>query len=90
VGQLQLAARVARPGRWTAMIDREDLVDDKNPDDAADSAAQRRLIAAYLSSARYEVAMLSPTGLRLLEMTIASLTKGVAVNAVDRTPDILS
>ena len=66
------------------------MVDNENSGDAADSVTQRQLIAAYLNSARDDVAMLSPTGLRLLEMTIASLTTGVAVSVADGTPESLS
>jgi hypothetical protein len=63
---------------------------DRNGSGIADGKAQRQLIAAYLSSAREEVAVLSPTGLRLLEMTIASLTNGVTVNVVEQTSQSVS
>jgi hypothetical protein len=63
---------------------------DKNAIGMAEGKAQRQLIAAYLSSARKDVAVLSPTGLRLLEMTIASLTNGVTVNVVEQTSQSVS
>ncbi len=66
------------------------MSDKENSTDNGDNAAQLQLIVAYLSSAREEVAMLSPTGLRLLEMTIQSLTTGVAVNVVEQPPQSLS
>ena len=66
------------------------MVDNENSVDAIDGATQRQLIAAYLSSARDDVAVLSPTGLRLLEMTIASLTTGVAVSVGGGTSESLS
>lgn len=57
----------------------DEIVDGENTNGTVD-AAQRQLIAAYLSYARDEVAVLSPTGLRLLEMTIASLTPASPVS----------
>jgi hypothetical protein len=63
---------------------------DRNGGGIADGTAQRQLIAAYLSSAREDVAVLSPTGLCLLEMTIASLTNGVTVNVVEPTSQSVS
>ncbi|HEX4409327.1 MAG TPA: hypothetical protein VH206_11195 [Xanthobacteraceae bacterium] len=66
------------------------MSDKENSTENGDSAAQRQLIAAYLSSAREEVAVLSPTGLRLLEMTIQSLTTGVTASVIEQQPQSLS
>jgi hypothetical protein len=67
-----------------------DSIGNENRGAAVGRAAERQLIAAYLNSARDDVATLSPTGLRLLEMTIASLTEGLTVNVAGETPGSLS
>jgi hypothetical protein len=56
------------------------MVDKTKLDAGANPSSQRELVVAYLRYALDDVSALSPVGLRLLQMTIASLTEEVPVN----------
>lgn len=59
------------------------MIDKAKQNPAAADAKQRELVVAYLSYALDDVRALSPVGLRLLEMTIASLTESAAASDSD-------
>ena len=68
-----------------------DMTDKENLNTRTCALSQRELIVAYLSYALDDVGALSPVGLRLLQMTIASLTGDNPANvATGELPRFLS
>jgi hypothetical protein len=61
------------------MSDKVNSTDGVKLNGSAISSRQRDLVVAYLSYALDDVGDLSPTGLRLLQLTIASLIEGKAL-----------